>query len=88
MELMLNCLSLTSRFPDRPYHQATRGAIAVVQHLMVWQGRGIDVVHLGSEARAMVSVSPILPICEQQGMNHLMQKNILQHSRPQSLTLK
>ena len=51
----------------------------LAQYLMIWQGRAVDLMHLGSETRPVIAVSPMLPIGEEIGMDHLVQEGVLQH---------
>ena len=49
---------------------------------MIRQRRAVDLVHLCFETRPVIAVSPVLPVCEEVGMYHLVQEGILQQHIP------
>ena len=52
-------------------------AWAAPQDLQVWERGSVDLMHFGPEARPMVAIPPVLPLCEDICMDHLMQQDIL-----------
>ena len=68
---------LLSALQSEACNERTHPEGCAAWHLMIRQGRAVDLVHLCSETRPMIAVSPVLPVREEVGMDHLVQESIL-----------